>query len=477
MVQCIADVIMLIYLICWRLLWSVLSQSWYVPDETWQSVEVSHNIVWGRGHLTWEHDEAIRSSLQSLPYTIIFFILSALHLDYQWLVVLTPKLFAAVLTAVGDYSLYNSVKRRDGGECASWFLMLTQTNWFLLYSGSRTVVNTMETALFSLGLSLYPRSRYLLVVSVSVMMRPTLIIPWSPLLVQHLYSTTLKRGVVKTVRMCVAPLIISVIVIVMDSLHYQRLTLTPLNFFRVNILHNLGSFYGTNPSYWYITNCLLPIIGPLLPASLYYFITGHQTDNIILTPVLASLSFFSLLEHKEMRFLQPVIPLIIYSGARTLSRWTRSHPSSAWFSLVCVLNLPLALYLSLVHQRGVVDAALWLGQQDNVSSAVFLMPCHSAPLYSHVHSDIQLQYLQCLPNFSNDSNYREEADVFYDNPSESFLQSYSHFQCIVIFDSLYDQMREAFQLTGHSLKKSFFHTHFPDGRVGSNVLILCETLK
>ena len=28
-----------------------------------------------------------------------------------------------------------------------------------------------------------------------------------------------------------------------------------------------------------------------------------------------------------------------------------------------VLNVLLALYLSLVHQRGVVDVAVWLGQQ------------------------------------------------------------------------------------------------------------------
>ena len=32
-----------------RLCMCVLSVSWYVPDETWQSVEVAHNMVYNTG--------------------------------------------------------------------------------------------------------------------------------------------------------------------------------------------------------------------------------------------------------------------------------------------------------------------------------------------------------------------------------------------------------------------------------------------
>ena len=96
---------MLAYLVAWRLLWAVLSQTWYVPDETWQSVEVAHRTVWGRGHLTWEADLAIRSSLQSLPLAVLFKVLALLRLDFQVLVVLLPKMMTGILTALGDTSL------------------------------------------------------------------------------------------------------------------------------------------------------------------------------------------------------------------------------------------------------------------------------------------------------------------------------------------------------------------------------------
>lgn len=147
---------MLLYLVTWRLVWAVLSQTWYVPDETWQSVEVAHRSVWGRGQLTWEADLAIRSSLQSLPHAVLYKLLALLRLDFQFLVVLLPRMMTGLLTALGDHSFYQFVRRREGRGCASWLLLLVQTNWFLLYSGSRTVINTAEMSLLSLGISLYP---------------------------------------------------------------------------------------------------------------------------------------------------------------------------------------------------------------------------------------------------------------------------------------------------------------------------------
>jgi phosphatidylinositol glycan class B len=45
-------------------------QTWFVPDEYWQSLEVSHRLSFGYGYLTWEWLEGIRS----LIYPFLFFI-------------------------------------------------------------------------------------------------------------------------------------------------------------------------------------------------------------------------------------------------------------------------------------------------------------------------------------------------------------------------------------------------------------------
>ena len=466
---------LLLVIVIWKLLWALLSNTWYVPDETWQSVEVAHQRVWDRGHLTWEHQEAIRSALLSLPYTIIFSLLSILHLDYQWLVILLPKIFAGLLTAIGDYCFYKLVKIREGRGCAAWVLLLTQTNWFLMYSGSRTLVNTAEMALLSIGLSQYPRPSYLPVAALSVMMRPTIVIAWLPLLLKHLYSVLIFKGLVNLIKLSITPLMTVLVTIVIDTLHYGHWTLTPLNFFKFNVVHNLGSFYGTNPCYWYITNTLLPIMGPFLPVSLIYFVQDNSNNDIIKGPVICSVLFLSMLEHKEMRFLQPILPLLFYSVAKKLHRWTQSAPTSLVFSVLMLFNMPIAVYLSMVHQRGVVDVSVWLGQQTNVSSAMFLMPCHSAPMHSHVHRpNINLSYLQCLPNIHNDPHYVEEAEAFYSSPAEKYLTLYSHNNCLIIFDSMMSSLMDSFERTGHIFVKSFFHTHFSNGRIGENVQVFCK---
>ena len=75
----------------WRAVWAVLSHAYYVPDESWQSVEVAHGLVWpGQGLLTWEAEAGLRSSLQSLPFVAVFRLLALLGLDTQ--VLLRPTL-------------------------------------------------------------------------------------------------------------------------------------------------------------------------------------------------------------------------------------------------------------------------------------------------------------------------------------------------------------------------------------------------
>merc|ERR1712098_954917 len=73
----------------------------------------------------------------------------------------------------------------------------------------------------------------------------------------------------------------------------------------------------------------------------------------------------------------------------------------------------------------------------SVISAIYLMPCHSAPMYSHTHSSqITLGYLTCLPNFKNISNYQEEVEVFYSDPVKILFEKYKDFDCLIFFDEL-----------------------------------------
>ena len=81
-----------------------VSKSYHHGDETYQSVEVAHSLVFGRGHLTWEwtSDSPIRSYLHPLFFAALFQILKFLHLDNAENVVIMPRILQGVISAISD---------------------------------------------------------------------------------------------------------------------------------------------------------------------------------------------------------------------------------------------------------------------------------------------------------------------------------------------------------------------------------------
>ena len=132
-----------------RVCMSLLSNSWYVPDETWQSVEVAHKSLYKRGYLTWEWRMGIHSTLPTNLYTVVLAILKACRLDFQYLVIISPKLLQAVYTAFCEFVFLKSYKRKP----RNWLSILLIFNWHTLYTGSRTLINTVEYCLTCVALS------------------------------------------------------------------------------------------------------------------------------------------------------------------------------------------------------------------------------------------------------------------------------------------------------------------------------------
>ena len=78
--------------VIFRYIWKyVLLNHVFLIDETWQSVEIAHKLVFGTGHLTWEWAEGLRSYLHPLLFAIVFYILKWTGLDFQDFIVVTPR--------------------------------------------------------------------------------------------------------------------------------------------------------------------------------------------------------------------------------------------------------------------------------------------------------------------------------------------------------------------------------------------------
>jgi GPI mannosyltransferase 3 len=65
-------------------------------------------------------------------------------------VILAPRVLQALLSAYADYRFYRWCNRKK------WSLFIIVTSWFWFYTGSRTLINTLEASLTTIALSYFP---------------------------------------------------------------------------------------------------------------------------------------------------------------------------------------------------------------------------------------------------------------------------------------------------------------------------------
>jgi phosphatidylinositol glycan class B len=76
-------------LFLFRTINALLVQTFFQPDEYWQSLEIAHRIVFGYGYETWEwrSSSPVRSPLHALLFVPPYWILRVLRLDDTYLLV------------------------------------------------------------------------------------------------------------------------------------------------------------------------------------------------------------------------------------------------------------------------------------------------------------------------------------------------------------------------------------------------------
>ncbi|CAH2088274.1 unnamed protein product [Euphydryas editha] len=468
-----------------RLLSVFLVQTWYVPDEYWQTLEVAHKHSFGYGALTWEWQKGLRSYLYPSIVTVLYTILKFIRLDYPDAVVFLPRILQALISSAADYSFYKWTGKRK------WALFLILSSWFWFYTCSRTLLQTLETVLISIALSIFPfkagklgyyekeSNNWVWLASLSVFVRPTSAPIWVVLGAYNIMTTN--QGRLKLILKSYLPIVLtsSGALVALDSYIYGRLVVTPWEFFKFNVLQNISSFYGVHPWHWYITQGLPAVLGinivPILWA-VVNVIRRPKENKIGLVLLLAAalhVTVHSFISHKEFRFVLPLLPILLYLAQDVIVPWSRKAKKWQLYSTALVIlvgNLVPSLYFGLIHQSGTLKVMPLLREAipSNRSSILFMMPCHSTPLYSHLHANVTARYLHCDP--SPQQTYESEA--FYHNPQRWWNSEYSTRQTptlVVLFDVLRGRVENLLQ--GYELLHELPHTQYPEGEVGEKVLV------
>ncbi|XP_015430079.1 PREDICTED: GPI mannosyltransferase 3-like [Dufourea novaeangliae] len=477
----------LLLLLVWRLSSVFLVQTAHVPDEYWQSLEVAHHLAFGYGYLTWEWTANIRNYIYPFLISIIYRILALMSLDYVTVLTTVPRIFQALISAYGEFKFYQWTKNK-------WTLYSLCINWYWYYCATRTLINTVETACTMIALTMFPwpdsnnRSiNFLWIVGFLCMMRPTAAIIWLPLCIYHLCTSSEKKLMLIS-RYSTICIICCLSSILLDSFCCGTLIISPWEFFRVNVFYKIGDFYGTQHLLWYAF-CGLPVLlGPYYVVFLLciWQITKYSAcfyrQTIMLFVISWTICIYSLLSHKEFRFLLPLLPMLILICTSCTPRLNVKFSKltrKIFVILLIVTNIVPGFYFSMIHQRGALDAMNILRKEitntSNTTNMLFLTPCHATPLYSHLHVNLPIRILTCEPNFHNSTNYVDEADAFLADPMQWLSHNYNENDAatipthVITFDTVSPKIVQF--LEHYQLISEIFYTHFPQSNYGTYIHI------
>ncbi|KAF2018151.1 glycosyltransferase family 22 protein [Aaosphaeria arxii CBS 175.79] len=488
--------------LAFRIVNALTLRTFFQPDEFFQSLEPAWQLVFGResnAWITWEWRNQLRSSLHPDIFAAVYLVaaklsqLCGLNLPSQAeLYIAAPKVTQAVFAALLDFHTWKLAEQTYGRASRTAYatLALSLCSPWQWFCSTRTLSNCLETTLTSIAVCHWP---------------------W-----QWLHPRPTAERSQNAVQSNIGSLL---------RLYYEAWTFPPLRFLYFNIAQSLAVFYGKNRPDYYLTEGLPLLLTTALPFALvgtWKALRGQissdeeqthtdgrhalvsstpETEQHASTsptksdssspaavvkpstattsspkrPILQVLAYtsvtltltLSLISHKEVRFLYPILPFLHVLAAEPLTNFFLSSASSATTTspsplltpslprkllLLTLLtaNLSLSYYTSQVHQRGVISVLTYLRTSHEhalspspspspqspstspTTSVAFLTPCHSTPWRSHlIHASLTAWALTCEPPLSIPpgplrSAYLDEADVFYADPAAWLRDNMQH---------------------------------------------------
>jgi len=116
-----------------------------------------------------------------------------------------------------------------------------------------------------------------------------------------------------------------------DYVFYGKFVFVFYNFLQFNLLSGGSSYFGAHHILYYITNVLTSQLAIFIPVFIAGFVsyTKDSLNKRVFPYVTIILSFyiavFSLIKHKEYRFLLPVVPFCLMLSAYTLEKLRRNY--------------------------------------------------------------------------------------------------------------------------------------------------------
>ncbi|KAK2606000.1 glycosylphosphatidylinositol anchor biosynthesis [Conoideocrella luteorostrata] len=364
-----------------------LINAWWIntffqPDEFFQSLEPAWRLAFGPSSgawLTWEWHHHLRSSLHPIIFSagyiaadLLSKLLPAGHMLRASIVVGSPKVLQAVCAGLCDwYTWQLAVKIFGPDSNTSFFALFLQLfNPWQWYCSTRTFSNSLETTLTVMALYYWPWRVFgtatptkenprpanvlggiwrlrasLCLAALAVVLRPTNILIWATIAGMALTRVSLKGAspvtwsmvlvLAREAVLCGA--LILGISAASDYFYFGVWTFPPYNWLNFNISKSLAVFYGRNPWHYYLSQGLPLLCTTSLPFALWgLYKPGAASTNeanalrTISYAVFTTVAALSSISHKEVRFIYPLLPILsILAAPHAATFFTSPSQSSS----------------------------------------------------------------------------------------------------------------------------------------------------
>ncbi|KAE9218848.1 Dol-P-Man:Man(7)GlcNAc(2)-PP-Dol alpha-1,6-mannosyltransferase [Phytophthora fragariae] len=295
----------------------------------------------------------------------IVWLLQLLGLSKLWLQVAT-RWVLGMMTLGGLVFFSDGVGMRFGRDASRFLLLLCVSQFHLLFYMSRTLPNVYALALVLFALGFYLQDKWqrcvFLFTFATVVFRGDTVVLFAPLVLNMLLSRRVSFFTMVWWGLSAGVVSLALTVLV-DSYFWQRWLWPEGEVLWFNTVENKSSEWGVSPPLWYFTYALpralqatallIPLgLSTLLPTllksrSLHDIVWSLKTAPIVdwsvlslVWPVFVYLGLYSLLPHKELRFIFNAIPILNMVSAVGLAKLYRNR-SKAFLPFVGAIGCML----------------------------------------------------------------------------------------------------------------------------------------
>ncbi|KAI3640181.1 hypothetical protein MIR68_001059 [Amoeboaphelidium protococcarum] len=343
---------------------------------------------------------ALVLSAVSYPTVSLYRVVAPCHSSLHDQVIV--RLSLGLLTAFSLSIFRCSVQKHFGWLCSVMFTLLTMSQFHLMYYASRTLPNVFAFNIVVVSFSYWMELHSVVQNSVKtrnqiidqliwaaaiagIILRSELIILYLPLFAMEVFvwrTVGISRLIWSSLKAAVACLVFTVTI---DSYFWQRWFYPEGEVLWFNTVQNQSHHWGVSPVHAYVTIFLpkLTLSGYLmfLVNSFHEFAKFRMQSKFApyLFVIMAFITIYSLLPHKEWRFIIYVLPLMNLISADQMSKsWINRHKSQARVITAVFVVLMLAAnfsatslmtYISMQNYPG-GHALMWLHNNVSVNKTV-----------------------------------------------------------------------------------------------------------